>query len=120
MKKVLQGAALVLFLLVFSGCAAILVGVVLSKDSAKVTKKTSYNCAWDATRKTLGEMGVITLENKKSKHIEADINNDAVTAEITKVGLRFVRVTIKARNKRTLFADADLAAKIAEKINAEL
>lgn len=120
MKKLLQGTALVLLLIVFSGCAAILVGVVLSKDSAKVTKETSYNRAWDATRKVLGEMGTITLENKKSKHIEADINNDAVTAEVAKVSLRFVRITIKARNKRTLFADADLAAKIAEKINVEL
>lgn len=120
MKKVLQGTALVLFLFVFSGCAAILVGVVLSKDSAQVTKKTSYNRAWDITSKTLGEMGTISFENKKSRKIEADIRGDAVTAEVSKVGLRFVRVTIKARNKRTLFADVNLAKEIADKINAEL
>ncbi|MDD5085709.1 MAG: DUF3568 family protein [Candidatus Omnitrophica bacterium] len=124
MKNITRGMAIALVLLMSSGCAAVLIGggiaggIAVSKDTAEIVKDTSCNKAWDVTHKTLDEMGVINLEDKKAGKIEANVKDSKITAQVTQLTPKSVKVTVKAR--KNMFPNVDLAMEIVNKINNKL
>lgn len=124
MNNIMKGIAVALILLMSSGCAAVLIGggiaggMAVSRDTAEIVKDTSYDKAWDVTRKTLDEMGVINLEDKKAGKIEANVKDSKITAQVTQLTGKSVKVTIKAR--KNMFPKIELAMEIVNKINGKL
>lgn len=124
MKNITKGMAIALVLLVSSGCAAVLIGggiaggIAVSRDTAEIVKDASYNKAWDVTHKTLDEMGAINLEDKKAGKIEANVKDSKITAQVTQLTPKSVKVAIKSR--KNMFPNVDLAVEIVNKINGKL
>ena len=124
MKKIFVPLIAFFLLAYLSGCAAVLIGgavaggVAISKDTAKLEKDTSYDRAWSIAYKTINNMGRIDLQDKKAGKIQADIKDAKVTAQITQITAKSVRIEVKAR--KNLFPNIDLAVDIINKINSKL
>lgn len=81
MKKVAVVLLIISFICIFASCAAVLIGagvaggMELGEDSARIARDVPFNSAYSTAYKTLQEMGVITLENKYTGRIEAEVRD---------------------------------------------
>lgn len=124
MRKALS-VILVAFLSMSSyGCAVALIGagvaggVAISRDTAEIAKDTSYDKAWSVTEKTIKDMGMIKLQDRKAGKIEATVEDSQIEAHVTQITPKTVKVRVKAR--KNYFPNVDLAMKIVNKINEKL
>lgn len=124
MGKVFLGMISVFVSLALCGCAVLLLGggvaggIAISKDTAKLEKDMNFNHAWKTTYKVIDDMGIIESHDKDAGKIEAEVNNSNVTARVTQVTSKSVRIEVKSR--KALFPNLDLAMEITNKINNKL
>ena len=124
MKRFLAGLLCVACMLTFCSCAVFLVGagvaggMAIAKDTAKLEIDKNINQAWSASAKIIGQMGVITAENKKAGTLEANIRDAKVTVTITQITPRSVRVEVKSR--KNMMPQMDLSTEILNKIHEQL
>lgn len=111
-------------LLFLNGCfllwlgAGVAGGVAISKDTVRLERDVSYDQAWSATYDTLEAMGVITMRDKDSGRIEAEVNGAAVDARIQNITPKTIRIDVKAR--KNLMPNIDTAMQITNKIGQKL
>jgi hypothetical protein len=120
MKRVCVSLIIVMILWFFSGCALFLVGagvaggIAISDDSAQFEKNMGMNHAWKVTTKIIEEMGTITSEDSNARVLDADVMGSQVSAMLTQISPKTVRVKISAR--KHLLPNVDTAAKILNNI----
>ncbi|MBL8014258.1 MAG: DUF3568 family protein [Candidatus Omnitrophica bacterium] len=123
MKRIVLASWMLVSLLAFSGCAAILIGagvaggVAISEDTAKLEIDTTYDRAWNAVHEMVKSMGIINAQNKDSGKIEANIQDSRVDVKVLPVTSKTVRVEVKAR--KNLLPNMDLAMTIINRINSK-
>jgi hypothetical protein len=126
LKKITVILLLLSSICIFAGCAAVLIGagivggMELSSDSAKIAKDISFDDAYAATFRTLQDMGAITMENKYSGRIEAEVRDSKIKAQINRVSRKTVSIKISARKKNTLLPNVDLAQEILNNVMQKL
>lgn len=123
MKRMVLASWMVVSLLAFSGCAAILIGagvaggVAISEDTAKLEVDSSYDHAWSVAYNTVKSMGIISAQNKDSGKIEADVQDSKIDVKVLPVTSKTVRIEVKAR--KNLLPNMDLAMTIINRINSK-
>lgn len=126
MKKVAVVLLIISFICIFASCAAVLIGagvaggMELGEDSARIARDVPFNSAYSTAYKTLQEMGVITLENKYTGRIEAEVRDSKVTAQLDRITPKTVGIRITARKKITFLPNVDLSQEILNRINNKL
>ena len=124
MKKIYLGLMIVFLSLSLCGCAVLLIGagvaggVAISRDTAKLEIDTSFNRAWKVTYSIIDRMGQINLQDKQAGEIQATVKESSITAQITQITSKSVRIEIKAR--KNLLPNMDLSVEIINKINNRL
>ncbi len=123
MKRIVMASWMIVSLLVFSGCAAILIGagvaggVAISEDTAKLEVDTSYERAWTVVYSTIKSMGAVNTQDKDVGKIEANIQDSRVDVKVLPITSKAVRIEVKAR--KNLLPNMDLAMMIVNRINSK-
>lgn len=126
MKKITLILLGISLLFILAGCAAVLVGagiaggMELGQDSARIAKDTSFANAYQATFKTLEEMGTVLSENKYAGKIEAEVRESKITAQIDRLTPKTVRIKITARKNVTFLPNAELAQEILNRVISKI
>jgi hypothetical protein len=126
LKKITVVLLLLSSIFIFTGCAAVLIGagvvggMELSSDSAKTARDTSFDAAYSAAFRTIQDMGTITMENKYSGRIEAEVRDSKIKAQISRVSRKTVAIKITARKKNTLLPNVNLAQEILNNVVQKL
>jgi hypothetical protein len=126
LKKLTVVLLLLSSIFIFTGCAAVLIGagvvggMELSSDSAKIAKDTSFDAAYSAAFRTIQDIGTITMENKYSGRIEAEVRDSKIRVQISRISRQTVSIKITARKKGTLLPNVDLAQEILNSVVQKL
>ena len=123
MKRIVLASWVLASLLIFNGCAAVLIGagvaggVAISEDTAKLEVDSRYDHAWNVTYDTVKSMGAVNMQDKDSGKIQANIQDSKVDIKVLPVTSKTVRVEVKAR--KNLLPNMDLAMIIVNRINSK-
>ena len=106
----------------FSGCAVFLLGAgaaggyAISKDEIEGHTDQSFEKTWNALVVVINSEGGITLKDKTTGKIEAQIKESDVKASLEQITPKTVRVRIKARKTKGVFPDIELAQELYTKL----
>lgn len=108
-----------------SGCAVLLIGAgaaggyAISKDSITNHYDLSSTIVYQAARETIGEEGLVTLEDEHRGIIKAEVLDANITIQVRKVSDRTTQLKVKARND-LLLPKIEIAQNIYNKIDRRL
>jgi hypothetical protein len=114
--------SLSILLMLLSSCATTKYGthrtgnIAIVEDTAKLEKTTTLTRAYKVSYKTLNRLGVITLENKSTGMIEAEVINSKVTVWIEPILPNLIRIKITARKDFNRIPNPELALEIINNI----
>ncbi|MBI3315005.1 MAG: DUF3568 family protein [Candidatus Omnitrophica bacterium] len=124
MNDLLKAWAVAVFLVLNSGCAAMLIGagvaggLVISEDAAKFNVDKDFNHAWAASHQALFQEGKITFEDKTAGKMEAAVGDSRVVVLVKAITRRSTSVEVKAR--KNLLPHLALSTDISHKIQEGL
>jgi hypothetical protein len=124
-KKMFILTSLLLSVVLFSGCAAILlggaVGYEVSADSVKTDVDASYDRTYDASLETIRAIGGLSVDKKEEGWVKSDLNNYNVAVHVDKLTEKTTRITVSARQyalPKPQYA-RDVLAKILKRIKQQ-
>jgi hypothetical protein len=124
MNSFLKAWAVAVFLVLNSGCTAMLIGagvaggLVISEDSAKFSVDKDFSHAWAASHQVLFKEGKITLEDKTAGKMEAALGDSRVVVLVKAITRRSTSIEVKARRNR--LPHVALSTEISRKIQERL
>ena len=124
MNNSLKAWALAVFLVLNSGCTAMLIGagvaggLVISEDSAKFSVDKGFSHAWAASRQVLSKEGKMTSEDKTAGKMEAAVGESRVIVFVKATTRRSTTIEVKAR--KNLLPHVALSTEISRKIQERL
>lgn len=124
MNDFLKAWAVAVFLVLNSGCTAMLIGagvagsLVISEDAARFNVDKDFNYAWAASRQVLSKEGQITSEDKTAGKMEAAVGDSRVVVFVRAITRRSTSIEVKARKNH--LPHVALSAEISRKIQERL
>lgn len=106
----------------YSGCAVVLVGagaaggLAISQDEVEGYTTVSFEKVWTVASEILRKEGALTLQQKETGIIKADIDDSDVKVTLEQVTVSSVRIVVQARKLVGLFPDMKRAQSIYRQI----